>query len=103
MGKYKTFRELKKKLEKQKAIAYRQTELREHYEDLFTTWVWELKFAWEQIDFYLNLLDEINELTDDLLVIQVIQNWLQRATINKMKHTRELFGKNPKWFNTNKK
>lgn len=87
------YKQLKKELKKYKAIAYRQTELREHYESLFNTWVWELQFAKIQTQQLYNLLEEIKKLTNDKPIKKYIENWLEKHELNKAIHARNLFDK----------
>ncbi len=67
------------------------------YDDLLKAWIGELKFSNMQNEFLLNVLDEINAMTDDKLAKWVIKNAKERYNLDKLIHARQLFP-NPKWF-----
>ena len=75
--------------------------MREHFEELFNTSVWELKFANLQIEHLKASLHEIQVIVKDPLIERVIENSLERSNLDKFIHTRLLFGKNPQWFKKN--
>lgn len=83
------YKTLKKELNKQKAIAFRQTEMRKHFESLFKTWVVELQFSNMQTYFYKNLLNEVKEIVNDNLTKEVIKNWLEKWELNKLIHAKK--------------
>lgn len=85
------YKQLKKELEKQKAIAFRQTEMREHYESLFSVWVWELHFEKMQWEHYKNLLQEVKEIINDNLSKEIINNWIEKWNLNKLVHAKNIF------------
>lgn len=68
-------------------------ELYEHYKELFHTSVWELHFANLQISQLLSIIDEIEILTNDNIIKQVIKNWKERYNLDKLIHARNLFNK----------
>ncbi len=84
---------LEKNLEKEKWEAFRQWEMREHFESLHEAWVWELHFEKVQWEFLLDLIREIQEYSEwrDELVCAIIENWLNKYNLNKLKHAKEIF------------
>ena len=73
--------------------------MEDHYNSLFTTSVKELKFANMQRDYLLSILDEIESMTTDKLVKWIITNTRERDNLDRMIHTRQIFGNDKKWFN----
>ena len=83
---------------KNKAIAFRQSEMRKHYEELFNTSVGELKFSNISNEYLLSVLQEIQTLTEseDPLIYKIVENAIERNNLDKLVHTRTLFGKKPR-------
>lgn len=78
-----TYKTTTKKLKRKLFLAQ---EMREHYEELFKTTLWELKFSRLQIDHYKSMLDEVevlnNKWVKHSLINKVIQNWKERAVLD---------------------
>lgn len=83
----------KKEYKKYKRMHRVQSEMREHFESLFNTGVWELKFRLLQIDHLYNALDEVETMTNDPLAKWVIKNAKERHQLDKLIHSRKLFTK----------
>jgi ferredoxin-fold anticodon binding domain-containing protein len=82
-----TYKNTNKKL---KWILLRQTEMRAHYEILFKSSIWELKFTRLQKEHLEKLLDEVEVLVEKWvkpkLIKSVIKNWKQRMMIDTSIH-----------------
>lgn len=90
MGNNKYKHRPKKDWKKVKRIAKRQTEMREHYEDLFDTAVCELRFKNMLVDSLYSNLDEIETLCEKgvnrKLIAQIIKNQKERHQLDKLIH-----------------
>jgi hypothetical protein len=71
-----------------------QKALHEHYESLFHSWVWELRFRLLQIENLQNALEEVQAMTNDRLAKQVCKLAIERNELDKMIHARTLFPDN---------
>jgi hypothetical protein len=70
---------------KQKALA-------EHYRDLFTVGVEELRFSNLEVQTFTDALDEIVAMTTDPLAKKVAQMAKEKHNVDKLIHARKLFG-----------
>lgn len=68
----------------------------EIYKELFSTAITQVKFNSMQVSFFKNILDEIKALTDDDLIIKIVENAIERNMIDRQCQTRVIFGKDPK-------
>ena len=83
-------KKLKKKLSNKEAARLAARDMADHYEELFTTAVSELKFKNMKVDFLLSLIYEIEELTDDNILKKVIENGLERQALDTIIHNKLL-------------
>lgn len=96
------YKQLKKDRDRWERMYKVAKEMREHYEDLFTTALSELKFANLQTAHLKSVLDEIVVLSKEEIVKAVIENSLNRAELDKLIHIKEVFP-NPEGFNEKEK
>lgn len=85
------YKTLRKELEKYKAKAFVNKQMKEHYSDLFDVAVSELKFERLNKDFLKSLLDEVEALATDEILLAVIENWKNRAELDNIIHLKTLF------------
>ena len=80
------FKKLKQKLDKANATAFRQTEMRTHFEELYQVALSEFKFKNSQNDSITSLLNEvqvlINKWVKKELINKVIENWKERIVLD---------------------
>lgn len=68
-------------------------EMSEHYKELSEVWLKELQFSRLQTDFLLNVIDEIDAMTDDPIVKKVCDISKERFNVDRLIHERKLFNK----------
>lgn len=65
-------------------------EMSEHYKELFSASVSEVRFLRLQVDLLVSALDELTVVTADGLVIDIIRNTLDRKDLDTRVHNRGL-------------
>ncbi len=70
-----------------------QTQMRKHYEELFTTSLQQSQFDALQKDHLLSILEEVVAIlkNDDPLICKIINNGLEKYQLDKLVHTRTIF------------
>ncbi len=87
-----TIKSLKKELRNNIAQKEANREMCEHYKELNEAGIEELKFKNMKVEFLLDTLSEIHEMTNDVLVKGLIDNAKERNHLDTLIHTRNLFG-----------
>lgn len=103
MTRKKTYRELKERIKDLERLYEMYKWNTEHYKTLFEAAVSELEFEKMKVSYLYQVLDEVHVLTqkEDVLIAAIIENAKNRHNLDKLIHTRVLFGKNPVWFQKN--
>jgi uncharacterized protein YaaW (UPF0174 family) len=66
------------------------TEMKDNYEELYTTAIWELQFKNMLSDNLLKMLQEIKAMTNDKLSIALVDNAIERYNLDLLMHERNL-------------
>lgn len=73
-----------------------QKEMREHYQTMCESAIGELHYEKTNVGYLYNVLDEIEAMTNDPLAKAVIKNAKERHNLDKIIHTRLIFGNEAK-------
>lgn len=84
-------------MHKHKRLHLYHKEMHEHYASLFEVATKELRYHHLLEQSLYNMIEEIRTLTDDNLVLAVIENWINRYNLDKIIHIKSVFP-NPQWF-----